>query len=767
MKIISSTVVLFLAINTEQVIATEYPTPQYPGQFVVDYPVDGIILGQGFDTTRNSKTTGICVEVDEAQLENNSFTTSAKQMLNKRSLYRSSAFSIAASYSAGGFGASGSVEAKKSYKFNSDRFHFLLSFEADHSSVFAIPKNSSPYGPDSFASESGETLKYIDSSLQSRRFDYLTDIANYRKGQFTLTEDALKILKPNAADSTPTDLHNFQKICGSGFVSAIHRGSSVDMVISSATQSVEQNRSLKASLKASGFGASVSGKFSKTEITTSEDINIQTDVFQRGGLPFQPPGKISDLSKFYESTDIILSEPVAYKITVTPYSSFIDQSINFSSIRDHINFLSEYYLAVRSLYDTTTDIYEQVVTSSIDSSDLDYSPELTRLIGKEKNSAKDYITLLHDDIYAHLNFVHKMIDTCVKSPSSCNREDVLLDSVEQQYDFTKHQLLLKNQLDVITMELVQQSLNVFSSELSSKTDHEILKDKLKTNFYDNQNLYSIFFETDPDDEIVGNSSNYFENKYTNLLDSDLNKEVDIFATALTAADKNKYTDNIKKLDGPNGIEQLWKEFDEIRLQAKKAIDIDDSEIDDNLIQLRLIYENFLADTDHRISQSAYYARESSRTKLSQEFYLQYYRLLARLPLPKATYPLLATSKVAKTTTNTTQYSRSTVTQTTVTITGQATPVQSYILENPTQAYQHIVLKERLIPHWKEYCSANIAHLLCVSIENLEDYAVFDVDEDSIKAAINKSLASLNSVSTSTSKEYWPDPCDRHWYSCPK
>jgi len=216
------------------------------------YPQEGVVIGQGWDSFNEKGTTALCVTVEVVPLERRSFRQNVEQLFSSYSLITKTSSSISASYKGSAGKASGRTETSKDRTISTDDQNFLFSFESVNGSTFAVPPGSIAGEQSAF---SGEFEKILGTAKPGQGYDQIISAALSRPtrngaARIQLTADAEKLLR--------SDSGAFNRICGDGFVAAIHRGGRVDLVLTQHGSNQKDRDTLKASLSASGYGFSAS-----------------------------------------------------------------------------------------------------------------------------------------------------------------------------------------------------------------------------------------------------------------------------------------------------------------------------------------------------------------------------------------------------------------------------------------------------------------------------------------------------------------------------
>lgn len=378
---------------------------------VYPYPPNGVLVGQGWDTFNNTGTTGSCVKVDAARLEQASYSLAVEQVISSYSLLRTVQSSVSASYSGGGGSVKGSVAQSSSRQIKSDDQNILFNFESLDGSTFAV-------GPGSIKSavaSSESTLKLLTTTpnINERVVQMLLEQPQQFGGStIRLTDDAVKLL------ATPDE---FRRICGEGFVAAIHRGVRIQLLLTQSGASSEEKNSLSASLSASGYGASGRASYSqsKAEINTSDKLGYR--IMQEGGIPMQPQAisvnnKKFDVNTILPKAEQMLANPTAFRVVVVPYANVDGRASGKLPTPLALMTIGDYYIALTDLYNLVRDI---AASSKVDpkTAALTWVGVSQKLI--DAYGGLPHLERLSDEILGDLAFLEGIIAECYRSRKAC------------------------------------------------------------------------------------------------------------------------------------------------------------------------------------------------------------------------------------------------------------------------------------------------------------------------------------------------------------
>jgi hypothetical protein len=290
------------------------------------YPKAGAKIGQGWDSFNERATTASCVEVAEVRLETASFKTHVEQIQSTYSLITKTTTSVSAAYNGFGVGASGSFSTSSSLSINTDDQNFLFTFESSDGSTFATAPDSQRDDGFALSDQAVKGLTALKSDAAQQNYlakFWQSPLAG--TGAIKLTAAATEL-----RNKSPKD---FDRICGDGFVSAIHRGGRINLLLTQRFASAASANSLAASLSASGYGASGSGSYTTSTQRLTSTNNLAYRVFQEGGIPLKPVAlsplakdEFFDVNAILPAPDQLIANPTAFTVTVTPYQNAIAES---------------------------------------------------------------------------------------------------------------------------------------------------------------------------------------------------------------------------------------------------------------------------------------------------------------------------------------------------------------------------------------------------------------------------------------------------------
>jgi hypothetical protein len=397
-----------LAVTTGSAAQDPYYTPPLPsGDF--PYPESGVKIGQGWDSFNQRATTASCVDVAESRIERASFETHVEQLQSSYSLITKSTTSISAAYGGFGFKASGKYSDSSATNLNTDDQNYLFTFESSNGSTFATPPDSHPQDGIELSDQTVKALTSFKSDAAQQSY-----VARIWSQPGTVHSGAIKLNK-DSSDLRTKDRKSFDRICGDGFVSAIHRGARISLLLSQKFTSSDQANNLIASLSASGFGLSANGGYSVATQRLATTANLSYRIFQEGGIPLKPValpqlsnGTFFDVNSILPSADQLVAAPVAFSVTVTPYENAIAPLDNQGPFPSPFRLMpiSDYYLALLDEYRLVDNILTTVRLGP-NAANYPFDPRLIQIYGGEQGLQR-----LYDEIQFDLAFLEDVIYQC-------------------------------------------------------------------------------------------------------------------------------------------------------------------------------------------------------------------------------------------------------------------------------------------------------------------------------------------------------------------
>ncbi len=312
---------------------------------VLPVPETGIQLGWGYNQLDASPVPKQCVVFTPAEEPAQTRTMSMKEVTDTYELQQRMKVSAEASVKSMGVEGKGKASFAKNVNLSGSSIHFLLDASVDNGVRYAAPaaefRNSAGRGP-----------------------------------SIRLTDDAVRLAgKPD----------EFLRQCGTGFVSAVYSGASINAVISITTTSSSEKQDIRAEVQAKGWGATASGSMHQGTSTTASTNDRSMTVLMVGGRGDSIPKDQKELEAILETLSYSAYEaPKDFRMAVTPYESLsnwpqdkvlgedsmeLEQLAglygDYTTLYDEIEYIlrhPELYTAIRAV-ETTTGEGEEATTS--------------------------------------------------------------------------------------------------------------------------------------------------------------------------------------------------------------------------------------------------------------------------------------------------------------------------------------------------------------------------------------------------------------------
>lgn len=342
------------------------PTPMR----YVEYPSQGVLLGQGWDAFRNAPASGICIEFAELTVPGHDIDIRVDDIYSRDQLNEALRLSVSASYSGVGAKASGRVDYSNSLSVDRTKSNVMATIE--------VLKGDQFVGP-------------VATQMTGKPTTYAT---------MRLNDAGRKALSGGADE--------FRRACGDSFVHHIKRGGRLNAYFSFDGLESQQKNSLAAAISASGWGGSVSAQMNtETEKKRWEKVT-GIRVYQSGG-PMQPTpmngNEFNDtVRQFLATSDPDLFPTKAFEIGLSRYDNLPDWKSN-ESMGDPER-LSE-LMVMYWLFNDLRIEYENIILNSATT---------TRLIDQTANWTGTEVALLQGDVIC--KYIQSENQWKLKSPAS-------------------------------------------------------------------------------------------------------------------------------------------------------------------------------------------------------------------------------------------------------------------------------------------------------------------------------------------------------------
>lgn len=331
----------------------------------VDYPSDGVGLGQGWDSLRDVKTQGQCVEFSPADAGGQIARVETRRVYDTDSLRRSvrldASVAAKATFGVGDAGGSAKYSFVSTSEVNNQYLNLVLKAVVQNGVTFASP-------------------------------------AKTTNGALELTSFAKQLLGNKGDDDQKRAA--FLKYCGDSFVSAIERGAELAALYQFSSKARTDSKENTLSFSASGSYLAFSGSGSTSKTTTSVAVTKNEvsglkymHVAHRGlRLPLEEASIKDSLASLGSAPDLGDAQP--YRVQLVRYDSL--PGWQWGSVRSAPatrEALLAYYFRLSDLSNTVRDIWRNPQGYV-----LDYPPDvqargtLTHLLKKRIDQVADLLT---------------------------------------------------------------------------------------------------------------------------------------------------------------------------------------------------------------------------------------------------------------------------------------------------------------------------------------------------------------------------------------
>lgn len=253
----------------------------------VEYPAQGVLLAQGWDSFRNAPASGVCIEFAESIVPGHDIDVRVDDVYSRDQLNESLRLSVSAGYSGFGAKASGRVNYSNSLSVDRTKSNVLATIEVLKGDQFVVPIGTHAAG-------------------KSATF-----------APVRLNESGKKALSAGLAE--------FRKTCGDSYVHHIKRGGRLNAYFSFDGLESKDKNALAISISASGWGASISGNMNREEEKNRWAKNTGIRIYQSGG-PLQPTPVNGEefnetVRQFLATSDPDLFPTKAFEIGLTRYDN--------------------------------------------------------------------------------------------------------------------------------------------------------------------------------------------------------------------------------------------------------------------------------------------------------------------------------------------------------------------------------------------------------------------------------------------------------------
>lgn len=377
-----------------------------PGRsFRAEYPDGGLVLGQGWSTLTREGTAATCVEVEEHPLESTSFKLTVDEVRDRYSLMKAESGSVSAAGSYGAVSGSASASFSRSESIVTDSLNFLFTFASTNGGTHAVAPRIDHVADWAVRQLSGEWLSKLSPTAQEAYVRAtLSPPRNFPESQIKLSKAASELL-------TAGDITEFRRMCGDGFVSAIHRGARARFLASFGSVNRSTSKSIAASISAKGYGMSGTGSYAASITEEKKNQNARVAIVQEGGAPLDRPD-VADITSLLTHLDTVgkdssklLVNPTAFEVSVVPYETLpgfpkIDEGDPVGLDR-----VASYYLLLTSIASALDKAVDVAV--KYPASDGDYDLELLNVYG-----GKQALSELKNRLELDLAVMERFVRVC-------------------------------------------------------------------------------------------------------------------------------------------------------------------------------------------------------------------------------------------------------------------------------------------------------------------------------------------------------------------
>ena len=250
---------------------------QFAHQRQIDYPLQGVVLGNGWSTLAATKTPGKCIEFEEMSDLSEDRTVDIRRVVDKEQLNRELNVSVEFQAKAiSGVGGSAKAAYSKSLEIKNDALNLVISAKVMQGAKFVTAKSGTP------------AVRLTDS----------------------------------AAELAATEMPKFLALCGDSFVAAIHAGGELNAFLNFDVASTDERESISTSMSASGLTFSGSASMNQTMRQYRESQKLRILIHSAGGTGIPIPVNEQELLTRLGSlpTDA-KTAPKPYRISILRYDA--------------------------------------------------------------------------------------------------------------------------------------------------------------------------------------------------------------------------------------------------------------------------------------------------------------------------------------------------------------------------------------------------------------------------------------------------------------
>jgi len=279
----------------------------------IDYPDQGVVLGQGYSLVVDEPTQGVCVDFVPVQDPSQEVSYRFEQVTSHSTINSSSRIHASGSLKMALVKASAKLDFYSKENFSIDTTKFLLTADITNSSLFAGP---------SFAYKQGATIANVSNIPEAVRKGAVDSILRAAAPSGSAENVGVKF--KNAG------LRNNIKHCGQGYVAAIVSGAEVDAFLTFSKSDAEAVAEVKAGIKATIGGIfSVSGSLAQNQQAIERNERTEVNVYRSGGRAADFAYTVDALRTSLQKlpTDAA-AHPKPIRIGILPYSKLDDSPLS-------------------------------------------------------------------------------------------------------------------------------------------------------------------------------------------------------------------------------------------------------------------------------------------------------------------------------------------------------------------------------------------------------------------------------------------------------
>jgi hypothetical protein len=291
----------------------------------MDYPLTGVVLGNGWDSVQSRKTSANCIVGDEFQDEGTTTSVKYTEVTDRSSLMDALKVSASAKISAiSGASFSTTVDYAKTTKLSSTGTNIAVRVMTLRGANYIVPVG---------------TQGSIRTALSNRRLgDAMAppDSQLLQQGSIQLT--------PRAARLARSNFTQFKRECGDGYVAAVLRGGGMSGIAIAKDTSSEESSSFAAAVKGTYGNVTVAASVAQTaeRLASSNRVEINYQLLNGGSKTTAVTlGEFGQLIRSITAADVA-SNSNSILMEVRPYTE-LSSYVSAVSLGDMEALASQYY----------------------------------------------------------------------------------------------------------------------------------------------------------------------------------------------------------------------------------------------------------------------------------------------------------------------------------------------------------------------------------------------------------------------------------------